>query len=179
MASENAISKEDLCSDFRTCVLDLEKDVLHMGLYRAHPYFTDVLEWLEGIRPFSAIRHNHSEEYFSENILPSLLKALKKQRLVKNSFGKPLPVYDGVLLRNVPRDPQTCAEIATEQVENLLMRALTAKNALRFDVVRTSASREQIKEWRRRLLLIFEEIEDHDDPEGVPFTLNMLTLEDA
>jgi hypothetical protein len=179
MALENALSRADLCTDFRTCVLDLKKDVLHMGLYRAHPYFTDVLEWLEGIRTFSAIRHNHSEEYFSENVLPSLLKALKKQRLLKNSFGKPLPVYDGFLLRNVPRDPQTCAEIATEQVENLLMRALTAKNPLRFDVVRTLASREQIKEWRRRLLLIFEEIEDHDDPEGVPFTLNMLTLEDA
>ena len=48
MASENTLSKADVCTDFRTCVLDLEKDVLHMGLYRAHPYFTDVLEWLEG-----------------------------------------------------------------------------------------------------------------------------------
>jgi len=87
MASENALSTADVCTDFRTCVLDLEKDVLHMGLYRAHPYFTDVLEWLEGIRPFSSIRHNHSEDYFSENVLPSLLSDLLNSSHNRNFKG--------------------------------------------------------------------------------------------
>ena len=70
MVLENALSKADVCTDFLTCVLDLEKDSLHMGFYRAHPYFTDVLELLEVIRPLSAIRHNHWEEYFSLKIYP-------------------------------------------------------------------------------------------------------------
>ena len=59
------------------------------------------------------------------------------------------------------------------------MRSIHANNPLRLDVFRMLDSPEQIKEWRRRIMIIFEEIKDHNDPEGLPFTLNLLTLADA
>lgn len=142
---------EEVCEKFRTRVIDLEKNAAHLELYKAYSYFIDVLEWVEGIQPFTAIRHNHDADVFA----------------------------DAVLLRNLSRDPETSFEIVSERVDTLLMCSFHAKNPLRFDVARTLASPEQIKEWRRGLLMIFEEIEDHDDPEGSPFTLNLLTLQDA
>jgi hypothetical protein len=172
-------SNEEVCEKFRTRVLDLDKNGVHLELYKAYPYFIDVLEWLEGIRPFSAIRHNHDADVFTDAVLPKLMTLLKRERLVRTTFGQPKPVWDAVLLRNVPRDRETCFEVVSEQVDTLLMRSIHAKHPLRFDVVRTLASPEQIKEWRRRLVMIFEEIEDHEDPEGSPFTLNLLTLQDA
>lgn len=179
MSSSIEQSHVEVCEKFRTRVLDLEKNAAHLELYKAYPYFIDVLEWLEGIRPFSAIRHNHGADVFTETVLPNLMTLLKRERLIRTTFGQSKPIWDAVLLRNVPRDPDTCFEMVSEQVDTLLMRSLHAKHPLRFDVVRTLASPEQIKEWRRRLVMIFEEIEDHDDPEGLPFSLNLLTLQDA
>ena len=173
------LNHEDVCEKFRTRVLDLDKNGAHLEMYKAYPYFIDVLEWLEGIRPYCAIRHNHEANVFTDAVLPSLMTLLKRERLVKETFGKPKPVWDAVLLRNVPRDRETCFEVVSEQVDTLLMRSLQAKHPLRFDVVRALASPEQIKEWRRRLVMIFEEIEDHDDPDGSAFTLNLLSLQDA
>lgn len=178
---ENATTNNGIgnYSYIQTKVINLGEDGHYFALYKAHPYFVDVLEWLEGIRPFAAIRHNYSDDEFKENILPDVLCALKREKLIKGVFGNLHPVYSDVLVKNTPRDPIVRCEVIASQLDILLRRAFEEMQNLKLDIVRTKASPEQISDWRRQLIHIFEDIEDHDDPDGVPFTLNMLTLKEV
>lgn len=166
-------------SYIQTKVINLGEDGHYFALYKAHPYFVDVLEWLEGIRPFTAIRHNYSSDEFRENVLPDVLCALKREKLVKGVYGQLKPVYGDVLVKNMPRDPILRCEVIAAQLDILLRRAFEDMQTLKLDIVRTKASPDQIRDWRRQLIHIFEEIEDHDDPDGVPFVLNMVSLKET
>jgi hypothetical protein len=166
-------------SSLTTKFINLAEDGHFFELYKSHPYFVDVLEWVEGIRPLEAIRHNHCEHDFRRNILPALLKRLKDEGLLRIVGGTYSSVYSDVILKGTDCDPFVDCEIAASQIDTLLQRAFETHQAPKLDVVRTKASPEQIRDWRRKLIHIFEEIEDHDDPDGVPFVLNLLSLKET
>ncbi len=162
-----------------TKFIDVSEDGHYFDLYKSYPYFVDVLEWIEGIRPITAIRHNHSDEEFRKHILPNLLKRLNSEGLLRVVGGSFVTVYSDVILKTGKCDAVDECEIAASQLDTLLQRAFDSRHKPKLDIVRTKASPEQIRDWRRKLIHIFEEIEDHDDPDGVSFTVNMLSLQEA
>jgi hypothetical protein len=162
-----------------TKYVDLAEDGHYLELYKSYPYFVDVIEWVQRIRPIEAIRHNHNYGHFQRCVLPRILERLREEGFLRVVGGVMAPVYADVILRTDGCDAVVVGEVAQSQLDTLLRRALDTRKKPKLDVVRTKASPEQIRDWRRQLIHIFEEIEDHDDPEGVSFTLNMLSLQES
>lgn len=166
------------CLDSRPIkVMDLGEDGHDFYLYKTFPYFVDVLEWLEGTRPLQNIRHSFSLENFRVRVLPILLARLRLERLVRKEDGRLVPSHDAVALKNMPRDPWIHCEIATSAIDKTVERCLGRRLCPTFETVRTKASPQVIADWKRRMSELFAEIDDHDDPHGVSFTLNVLGVE--
>ena len=67
----------------RTRKLDLSCDNTVLDLYLNFPFFPDVLDWLAGVRPYANIRHGFEAKEFREEVLPSCLRRLKREKLVQ------------------------------------------------------------------------------------------------
>ena len=174
--SSLAFALQPLSSPKRIKVMDIGEDGHDFELFKTFPFFIDVLEWLDGGRPFQNIRHTFAESDFKARILPNLLKKLRRAKLVRDEQGQVVPTHEAVLLRNMPRDPWIHCEIASSQIDETLKRCLEESQAPVFESVRTKAKLEMITDWKRRLSNLLAEIDMHDDPDGIPFSLNILKI---
>lgn len=174
--SSLALNLSSLPSANTVKVMNIGEDGHDFDLFKTFPFFIDVLEWLEGTRPYQNIRHTFTEGEFRKSILPTLLKRLQSERLIRSEHGHLTPTHDAVVLKNMPRDPWIHCEMAANQLDGTLKRCLDERRAPDFEMARTKAKPEKIADWSRQLRNLLAEIDDHDDPCGVPFSLSALSV---
>lgn len=156
--------------------IDLSQEGSHLDLYLKFPFFPDVLDWLAGMRPYANIRHGFEAKEFRKEILPSCLRRLKREKLVQfTSVGRLISV-DRVSLQNAPSDAYSVCDRISQETDLLLLRAFNCTHQPRFQLVRTRATPEKVREWTMRLDALFEEMDRNDEPHGDDLTIQLATL---
>lgn len=157
--------------------LDLSQEGPLLQLYLRFPFFPDVLDWLAGVRPYVNIRHGFETKEFREDILPSCLRRLKREKLVHfTSIGRLISV-DRVSLKNAPSDAYSICERISQETDLLLLRSFNSTRHPRFQMVRTRATPEKVREWTSRLDALLAEIDRNDEPHGDDLTIQLAMLE--
>jgi len=160
-------------------VLDLGEDGHDFDLFRSHPYFLDVLEWLAGKKDASQIRHPFSAQDWERRALPACLEHLRKVNLVRRRGTHYVPLHRHILVRECSEDPLSVCERIATHTDTFLERALTARCAADFSVVRTRVSRKFLEDWQMRLSDLLEEMQLAHDPFGVSYSAHIMTLQGA
>lgn len=157
--------------------LDLSTGGRFLDLYLKFPFFPDVLDWLAGMRPYANIRHGFEAKEFRREILPSCLRRLKREKLVHfTSVGRLISV-DRVSVQNAPSDAYSVCDRISKETDLFLMRSFESELQPRFQVVRTRATPEKVREWTTRLDALLAEMDRNDEPHGDDLTLQLATLE--
>ena len=147
--------------------LDLKEDHQVRKLYLEHPYFLDVLRWMNGEIGFSSIQHFHHDRQFRSRVLPDLKTEMFLLGLLKFEKAKLTPAYKRFVLQNVPSGPATQMVLAGHVYQSVLRRAGNALGDLKVGQVRTKATKEQVSDWMMKLNIIYSEISStRNDSEG-------------
>lgn len=157
--------------------VDLSKERSILDIYLKFPFFPDVLEWLAGMRPFANIRHGFEVKEFREEILPSCLRHLKREKFVHFTSVGRLTAVDRVHLQNAPTDAFTMCERISQEMDHFLMRSFDSTRQPQFQMARTRATPEKVREWTLRLDALFAEMNRNDEPHGEDVTIQLVALE--
>lgn len=154
-----AARKLEMRAEGSVAVIDLSCDFKVRKLYLEHPYFLDVLRWMNKETNFENIQHNHTDRQFRSRVLPELQSEMYSLGLLKFEAGKVVPAYTRFELRNVPRGPATQMVFADHIHQSVLRRTGSGLADLKINQVRTKATKEQVSNWMMKLNVIYSEIE--------------------
>lgn len=178
LATEQIFFNETKQSSADSIVIDLGKDHELRKLYLEHPYFIDVLRWLNGELSYEKIPHFHSEHQFRNSVLPELKLVLIRNNLLTMNEGKMQTAFRSVTFKNVPNGAGTQLVFANHIYQSLVRRSGCGLSNLQTNYLRTRASQAKVNEWKTKLRLLISEIESHEsEPDGESITLCSLLVE--
>ena len=153
-----AARKLEMRAEGNVAVIDLGCDFEVRKLYLEHPYFIDVLRWMNGELNFSSIIHFHTERQFVSRVLPEMKTQMYRLGILKVENGKLTPSYRKYEFKNIPNGPATQMVFAGHVHQSILRRTGTGLADLSVQQVRTKATKEQISGWMMKLNIIYSEI---------------------
>lgn len=158
---------------------DLSKDTEVANLYREHPYFADVLSWMNGQLEYRRISHFYSDFVFRTKVLPQLNSEMERLGLVTKQSTSHVPTFRSIELVNVPDSVHTNIAMAEKIYHGLIYRVMNSMGELKVRQVRTRVSPEVVSDLLQKIEVLVAQLESHYEPSGEPFSICYFSSEGA
>lgn len=153
--------------------LYLSRDCELRKLYFEHPYFIDVLHWMNGELEFSKIRHFYTEMQFISNVLSSLQAKMLRLGLLAMHEGRFVTKFSSYEIRETPTGVASSLLLADHLHQAVIRRVGCGLASLGIETVRLRANREKITEWQKEIERIFSQLKlGQEDAAGELVTLS-------